>query len=189
MAPRSGFGEQFGTVLEAARAGGDWAWELLYDEMSPMVHGYLRGRGAGNPEDLAGETFLHVVRNIATFEGDERAFRTWVLGIALRRFVDEIRRTTRRPSVPVSNFDPEPADLVDAEEVAVTRADFDRAMSAIGTLTPDQQDVLLLRLVADLSIEETAEIMGKRVTAVKALQRRALAALDRKISREGVSRS
>jgi RNA polymerase sigma factor (sigma-70 family) len=190
MAAGDALGEQFGTVLGAARVGADWAWEILYDELSPVVAGYLRARGVTDPDDLVGETFLHVVRNIATFDGDERSFRAWVVGIAHRRYVDEVRRSRRRPQVPVPEFDPEPVDGTrDPEELAVTRAEFDRVMSVIRDLTPDQQDVLLLRLVGDLRIEEVADILGKRVTSIKALQRRALAAVDRRISREGVSRS
>jgi DNA-directed RNA polymerase specialized sigma24 family protein len=60
-------------------------------------------------------------------------------------------------------------------------------IAAIRELTADQQDVLLLRLVGDLSLEEVARVVGKRLTAVKALQRRGLAALARRISREAVS--
>jgi RNA polymerase sigma factor (sigma-70 family) len=190
MEGRSALGDGFTTVLEAARVGADWAWEILYDDLSPVVYGYLRARGATDAEDLVGETFLNVVRNIGTFEGDERAFRAWVIGIAHRRFVDQLRRDSRRPSTPVPLFDPEPSDGDnDPEEVAIMRAEFARVMSVIRDLTPDQQGVLVLRLVANLRIDETAEILGKRVTAVKALQRRALAAVERRISREEVSQS
>jgi RNA polymerase sigma-70 factor (ECF subfamily) len=188
MVSSGGLGEQFGTVLDAAGVGADWAWEILYDELSPVVYGYFRSRGVIDPDDLVGETFLHVVRNVSTFEGDERSFRAWVIGIAHRRFVDSLRRKERRPLVPVAGFDPEPADDTRSpEEVAITRAEYERVMSIVRTLTPDQQDVLLLRLVADLRVEEVAELLGKRVTSVKALQRRALAAVDRRISRTGVS--
>jgi DNA-directed RNA polymerase specialized sigma24 family protein len=76
----------------------------------------------------------------------------------------------------------------DAEEEAVNRVEVRRALDAIRRLSSDQQDVLLLRLVADLGLEEVAAILGKRLSAVKALQRRGLAALARDISPEGVSR-
>jgi RNA polymerase sigma factor (sigma-70 family) len=53
-------------------------------------------------------------------------------------------------------------------------------------LTPDQRDVLSLRIIAGLTLQETAEALGKRVGAVKALQRRGLAAVRNRIGREGV---
>jgi RNA polymerase sigma-70 factor (ECF subfamily) len=82
----------------------------------------------------------------------------------------------------------EAGDRGDAEEEALNRVEVRRVLDAISRLSSDQQDVLLLRLVADLSLEEVAAILGKRISAVKALQRRGLAALARAISPEGVSR-
>jgi RNA polymerase sigma-70 factor (ECF subfamily) len=80
MEPRkpSPFGESFQDLLEAARAGGEWAWTLIYRDLAPTVLGYLRAEGAHEPEDLLCEVFLHVVRGINTFEGDEDGFRSWV---------------------------------------------------------------------------------------------------------------
>src|SRR5204862_3031394 len=74
---RVALGEQFEQVLAAARAGGDWAWRELYFSVAPSVLGYLRGRGAPDPEDLLGEVFLHVVRGLGSFQGGENAFRGW----------------------------------------------------------------------------------------------------------------
>jgi hypothetical protein len=56
-----GPGDAFGDVLSAARAGAEWAWTRIYDDLAPKVVGYLRGHGAGDPEDVAGEVFLQVV--------------------------------------------------------------------------------------------------------------------------------
>ena len=57
-------------MLEAARAGAEWAWSRLYNDLSGPVLGYLRMRGAAEPEDLLGEVFLQVARNAVTFEGE-----------------------------------------------------------------------------------------------------------------------
>jgi RNA polymerase sigma factor (sigma-70 family) len=182
-------GEQFSTVLGAAKTGADWAWELLYDECSPVVLGYVRGRGAVEPEDLVAESFLHAVRAISSFTGDERAFRAWMLGIAHRRLVDDWRYRSRRPLSPATDETLEAASAGgDVEEEALARAEGQQVLTCIGGLTPDQQDVLLLRLVADLSLDEVATILGKRISAVKALQRRGLSRLHKVLSRQGVSR-
>ncbi len=85
----------FQALLSAARTGADWAWATVYREYSPAVLRYLRGRGAREAEDLLGEVFLQIVRNLAGFDGSERDFRTWVFMIAHNRLVDEWRRAGR----------------------------------------------------------------------------------------------
>ncbi|MGH2790921.1 MAG: RNA polymerase sigma factor [Actinomycetota bacterium] len=181
-------GQAFDSVLTAALAGAEWAWAKLYDDLSPLVLGFLRGRGAVDPEDLTGEVFLQIVRDIRSFEGGERDLRAWVLSIAHHRLLDDIRYRKRRPA------DAVPDDLLqeiaprgDVEADAMSSITAERAVRIIRTLTPDQQDVLLLRMVADLSIEEVARVVDKPPGAIKALQHRGLAQLRKKISREGVS--
>jgi RNA polymerase sigma factor (sigma-70 family) len=176
--------DSFDNVLLAARAGADWAWERLYADLAPRVIGYLRARGAAEPEDLAGEAFLQVVRDLPRFTGDERDFRAWVFTIVHRRLVDERRRHGRRPA------DPAPPEEVagragaggDVAEEAMDQVAERRARHAIAQLPRDQQAVMLLRILGDMTVEEVARAMGKRVGAVKALQRRAL----RRIEREGL---
>ena len=75
----------------------------------------------------------------------------------------------------------------DSEHDAVQAIAFDDVQRRLQTLTDDQRNVLLLRIVADLSLEQTASILEKPVGAVKSLQRRALAALERSFSPEAVS--
>ena len=75
-------GPSFHSVLIAARAGGEWAWTRIYDDLAPVITGYLRARGAGEPEDLLGEVFLQAVRNLSSFDGDEGNFRSWIFTIA-----------------------------------------------------------------------------------------------------------
>ena len=181
-------GQAFDSVLTAALAGAEWAWAELYDDVSSLVLGYVRGRGATDPEDLTGETFLQVVRDIRSFEGGERDFRAWVLSIAHHRLLDDVRYRKRRPADPVpDDLLQEMAPKGDVEADAMSSITTERVLRIIRTLTSDQQDVLLLRMVADLSIEEVAGIIDKPPGAVKALQHRALAQLRKKISRESVS--
>lgn len=180
-------GETFTSTLEAARAGAEWAWTELYRDLAPAILGYLRARRAEDPEDLLGEVFLLVVRNLSAFEGDERQFRTWALTIAHRRVVDDHRRRLRRPVLPVPAEElarSGPSGNVEEEGLATVQAE--RVVAVIRRLSPGQQDVLLLRLLADLTVEEVAQVLGKGAGAVKALQRRGLAALKKELSKEGV---
>ena len=172
--------QAFESVLFAARAGAEWAWARIYEELAPSVAGYLRAHGAPDPEDLVGEVFLQVVRGLDRFSGPEPAFRAWVFTIAHRRLVDDVRRRTRRPATPM---EPEILSEVagaggDVSDEAMAGLDAERVKAAIAELPPDQRSVLLLRIVGDLTIEQIADAMGKRPGAVKALQRRALRRLE-----------
>lgn len=184
-------GDAFTPVLEAARSGEPWAFEVIYRDLAPAVLGYLRGQRAAEPEDLASDVFVGVVRGLPSFRGDEGGFRSWVFSIAHRRLVDERRRLARRredavdPSVMSGPL--AVSSVGDAEAEALDRIRQGWALRVLGLLTEDQRSVVLLRILADLSVEEVAGILGKRPGAVKTLQRRALASLARHLDREGVS--
>ena len=68
-----------------------------------------------------------------------------------------------------------------AEDQALTAMSGEHAMKLLANLTEDQQSVIALRVIADLSLEQTAAIVGKRVGAVKALQKRGLESLRRQL--------
>jgi RNA polymerase sigma-70 factor (ECF subfamily) len=177
-------GEEFPAVLRAAQAGDSVAIGRLYRDCSPRVLGYLRTQGIADHEDVAAEVFVSMVRNLASFSGDEDAFRGWLFTIAQRRMVDERRRRGRRPEEPidldelVETLGPGPT--VEAE--ALQRLRTSGLLEMIGELTPDQRAVLYLRAVADLSVPDIARALGKPETAVKALLRRAAATLTRRMA-------
>ena len=170
-------GLPFDDVLAAAQAGAAWAFEVLYRDLSPAVTGYLRLHGAAEPDDLASETFIGVFTGLAGFSGDEDALRAWVFTIAHRRLVDDWRRRSRRPQV---TDDPGDLGVVvggDAEDDALARVGAETVHRLCGSLPSDQRSVLLLRILADLTVEQVAEVLGKSVGSVKALQRRGLRSL------------
>ena len=184
-------GLPFDDVLAAAQAGAAWAFEVLYRDLSPAVTGYLRLHGAAEPDDLASETFIGVFTGLAGFSGDEDALRAWVFTIAHRRLVDDWRRRSRRPQV---TDDPGDLGVVvggDAEDDALARVGAETVHRLCGGLPADQRSVLLLRILADLTVEQVAEVLGRSVGSVKALQRRGLrtlrAQLDSAEAREKVS--
>lgn len=177
--------ETFVEVLGAARLGAAWAFEVIYRSLAPSVVGYLRLQRVEDPEDLSSEVFVGIFRNLAGFDGDQSAFRSWVFAIAHRRVVDDHRRRARRPTsaeleVNAMDF----AGSEDTEEEAMARLSRERVVSLCDHLSPDQRDVVLLRLLGDLSLEETASALGKSVGAVKALQHRAVACLRKELQRE-----
>ncbi len=172
----------FQVRLAAARDGEPAAWSELYHDVAPLVIGYLRAQRLSDAEDVAGEVLLEVVRDLHRFQGDADNLRSWVLAIAHHRLLDARRKAARRPR---------PAEPVVAHPTAVARDDpeaetlsalgFGRLEGLLASLTEDQRNVLLLRVVGDLSIAEVAAITGKRPGAVKQLQRRAVAVMRRQL--------
>ena len=124
-------------------------------------------------------------RGLATFEGTEQQFRSWVFTIAHRRLLDERRRAARRPPIAAA---PPGLDVPggDAEREALDLLGEQWVQRLSARLSTDQRTVLLLRVIADLTAEQVAQITGKSVGAVRALQRRGLDTLRRIITREGV---
>lgn len=176
----------FEKTLEAAKRGEPWAWEVIYREMAGAVTGYLALRGAPEPEDQASETMFDVARNIERFEGDESSFRSWVFVIAHRRLIDARRRKGRQlETTPLHDSEFHP--VGDVETEALDNLALAEMIRLLEPLTEDQRDVLALRMIADLSLEETAEVMGKRIGAIKALQRRAVGNLKKVLETERVS--
>jgi RNA polymerase sigma factor (sigma-70 family) len=180
-------GLNFPTVLDAARTGADWAWTTLYRDLAPAVLSYLRMNGTPDAEDLTQEVFVAVVRGLNEFEGNEDNFRSWVFVIAHRRMQDGRRHAGRHPvdAAPTERLE-RPGGNV--EDEALESVETDRVRAMFQALVPDQRDVLLLRIVAGLSVNETAEVVGKTAGAVKQLQRRGLAALQRTSEKQAVTR-
>ncbi|SNS68228.1 RNA polymerase sigma-70 factor, ECF subfamily [Geodermatophilus pulveris] len=170
-------GPAFDDVLAAAQAGAPWAFEVLYRDLSPAVTGYLRLHGAAEPDDLASETFIGVLTGLPAFRGGEEALRAWVFTIAHRRLVDDWRRRGRRPQLTDDDTllaEHRGGDVEDDVLARVGTAEVDRLCAGLPT---DQRAVLLLRILADLTVEQVAEVLGRSVGSVKALQRRGLRTL------------
>jgi RNA polymerase sigma-70 factor (ECF subfamily) len=180
------FGDAFPALLAAAQSGAPWAWQRLYEWLAPAVAGYLRVQGVRDVDDVTSEVFLGVVRGIDAFAGDEVHFRSWVFVIAHRRLQDERRRVSRRPP-PELPGDTLPAPTGgDAEDDALRSLATTRVHALCEQLAPDQRDVILLRIVADLTVDEIARVLDKTSGAVKQLQRRGFGALRRMLEQEGV---
>ena len=107
--------------------------------------------------------------------------------IAHRRLIDEHRRVQVRPEEVLTGEPIEAGQARSAEEDALRSASSDEVSVLLAGLTAPQRDVIFLRIVADLSVEETAKVLNRPVSSVKALQRRGLGALRRVLRDQGVS--
>ena len=178
-------GAAFDSVLTAAQGDAPWAYERLWRAFAPPVVSYLRLQGASDPDDLSSEVFLGAFRGLRSFTGDEDQFRGWLFTIAHRRITDERRRAGVRPQWGGTGDVPEVAGG-DAEDDALRALGEARVRDLCQRLAPAQRDVLLLRLVADLTVEQVATALDRTPGAVKALQRRGLVALRGILRHEGV---
>lgn len=182
--------EPFERLIDAAKAGADWAWARIYDDLAPAMLGYMRARGAQDPEAVVGEVFVQLVRDIKRFEGDEAGFRSWVFVMAHHRLLDDFRKRSRRPESLTANEDLHPVvDETDTGDVEGSVIDSIRASElrrSLDRLTPDQRDVVLLRVFGGLKFVEIAEAVGKRTGAVKALHRRGIEALKQMAVESGM---
>ncbi|MGD2044434.1 MAG: sigma-70 family RNA polymerase sigma factor [Acidimicrobiia bacterium] len=170
----------FESVLEAAKIGAEWAWSTLYGEIAGPVTGFFRSRGVMEPESATGDVFFELSRNLHAFEGTEDSFRTLVFTIAYQRLLIEGRHPRQSPRSALADrvLDKLRSDIVVAIE------DTDHAIPpdvkmAFEELQPEQRDVLSLRVVAGLSMEQTAKVIGITIDTVKSAQRTGLAAIRR----------
>lgn len=178
--PTSGSGDPIG----AARAGQPWAFDHLFKAHGRNVRAFAAARGADDPDGLTNEAFAEAFRALPGFRGGEAEFKGFVFHVARRRLIDDYRKRSRRPkSTPVTGR----VDAAQPGDPFSEAIGTSAAMNLVQELTTDQRDVIFLRVLCDLSIEETAQALGKAPTAVKALQRRAIGSLRKKIEHQGVS--
>lgn len=164
-------------VVRDAASGDQLAFRAVYDALAPKVLGYLRARGVEDPEGLTSEVFLALYPRLASVSGGATGLRTLVFSIAHARAVDDARRRARRPVN--FSYDPEYDErtIDSAEQLAVLSLEAGRAVDLMQQLNDDQRTVVTLRIIGDLTLEQTADVTGKTVASVKQLQRRGLARL------------
>jgi RNA polymerase sigma factor (sigma-70 family) len=181
-------GEAFDSILTASQAGAEWAFERLYAEFNPRLHRYFAARAPGAQEDLSADTWMSAAQNLGRFSGHERQFRSWLFTIAYRRLADHWQQIASAPDLLdpaamtawVGSSDPEAAVLD-----SMSAAEAGRRIAR--SLPPDQADVILLRVLGGLDVDQVAEIMAKRAGAIRALQHRAIRKLKKEISLECVT--
>jgi len=153
----------------------------VYDRYFPEIYRYVYYRlGAETlAEDIASDVFVRLLEAVKTRRGPKTNLKGWLLSTTSNVIADHLRRAYRRPTEALSESMPDlAASLTDEFD---RRQQTDSVRQAYTQLTPEQQNVLALRFGEGYSLEETATVMQKKVNAVKALQFRALAALQRQI--------
>jgi RNA polymerase sigma-70 factor (ECF subfamily) len=163
--------DRFSDVIAAARDGEEWAIAALWRSYQPALLRYLRSSCGSAADDVASEVWLSVGGKLGKFKGEEPEFRAWLFTLARRRTIDQHRRAARAP-LPVAELPELGVHELDSE--LERRQALDEALRMLERLSPDQREVLLLRVVAGLEVEQVAEMMGKRPGTVRVLHHRAL---------------
>jgi RNA polymerase sigma-70 factor (ECF subfamily) len=156
----------------------------IYTAYAPALFRFFVAAVGDRPtaEDLTGDVFKSAIEGLPRFCGPVEALGGWLFQIAHHDLYDYRRRQARNLVQPLDDLLEEVAlagGAIDPEELALERVEGDRMLAALRQLTSDQREVLLLRLVADLTAPQVAGILHKSTEAVKALQHRGLASLTR----------
>ncbi len=169
-------------LVTRLKAGEERAWAELYGAHAGRIAGYARSKGVRDADDLVGDVFAAAAERVGRFDGDAARLRSWLFTIAHHRLTDDLRRARRRNTEVAAPDQLEDAvHAVDATDDAAARLDADGALAMLSWVTDEQREVLTLRILGELSIAETAEILGKPTGAVKALQHRAIARIQRRL--------
>ena len=174
-------------LIARAQRGDLPALTTLYDQHHNQIYRYLRARlgDVRAAEDLTGEVFQRMLTSLAGYRPQGLPFRAWLFRIAHNLLVDHYRRAGKRLTVewdermPLPDHSADPADRTEHNLVV------EQVQRAMARLEDGQRETLMLRFLSGLSLRETALTLGKSEEAVKALQRRGLAALRRALQEAG----
>ncbi|MHB8329590.1 MAG: RNA polymerase sigma factor [Acidimicrobiales bacterium] len=175
-------------ALDAARDGDEWAMTCLFRGLNPPLLRYLRHHAPEAAEDLASETWLAVAKVLGRFEGDAGDLRAWLFGVARRQVANYWRARHRRPHLVQLDSAPEPLSPSDASEMAIEALSAQQAIEAlVRDLPSDQAEVILLRVVAELNVDQVATLLDKSPGSVRVIQHRALRRLEKIWDRKAVT--
>lgn len=173
-------------LMVAYQGGDEMAFERLYEELSGPVTAFLRSltRNAARADDLLQETFFHVHRARQTYDPN-RSAKAWVYAIAHNVFLMSCRSEKRRGRHEELSDDELPDIPVPAEAEAYATKDAVR--KALGRLSIDRREAVILHHVQGLSFQEVGAILGISTMAAKLRSHRAMGEL-RGFLKEGATR-
>jgi RNA polymerase sigma-70 factor (ECF subfamily) len=170
------------THLQQARAFDQSALTAIYDEYHRPIYRYVYRQVSDveTARDLTSEVFRRLLQALKDSGGPDQHLSGWLYRTARNTVVDHYRRQQHRQHLPLFE------ELVNTDEDPVAMAEQQIKMAQVRAvlqrLTPDQQHVIALRFLEGLSTSQVAELLDKPVSAVKSLQHRALAALQRHLA-------
>jgi RNA polymerase sigma-70 factor, ECF subfamily len=164
-------------ALTRARSGDEGGFLELWQRLQPRLLRYLRVMRCPDPEDVASETWLQVVRDLHKFSGGDDDFRRWLFTIGRHRAIDVARSASRHPVAPASADLEQLADEQTVEDQVLDSIVIRKALALLSDLSPDQAEAVALRVIAGLDTAAVARILGKSSGAVRVALHRGLRAL------------
>ncbi len=176
-------------ALAGAITGDEDALSALYRILNPPLLRYLRYHVGPVAEDVASDVWLALAPQLSGFAGTFANLRALMFTVARRRVVDHYRRRARRPSAVPFDDSCDCADARDTETLVLDDLTVQGAVEKlVHSLPADQAEIVLLRVLGELELEQIAEIVGKSTGAVRVAQHRALQRLQRTFAQKSVTR-
>jgi len=169
-----------GGALARARSGDEAGFLELWRSLQPRLLRYLRVLGCDDPDDVASETWLQVVRDLSRFSGDEDDFRHWLFTVGRHRAIDAARSRKRfRDKVLATEPFLSPATAGNpVEDEVLQELSTRQAIAMVARLSKDQAEVVALRVIAGLDTEAVARMLRKSPGAVRVALHRGLRTLS-----------
>ncbi|MCE3554806.1 RNA polymerase sigma factor ShbA [Pseudonocardia sp. RS11V-5] len=170
-------------LARLAATGDRRALDALLRGASPLLVRYCQGRlgnrapGLATPEDVAQEVVIALCAALPRYRDMETPFMAFAYGIARNKVADAFRSAARDRSDPFDDL-PESTDVrAGPEAAAVGSAQMTELMALIDRLPAQQREIVVLRVLGELTAEETAAAVGSTPGAVRVAQHRALGKL------------
>lgn len=159
-------------------------FNFIYEQYMPSVYRYifLLVRNKEIAEDLTQDTFMKVYTHLQTFS-NHASIHTWIIQIARNTTYDYFRKN--KWSSLFALKDGQVEQVISSEQIILVKQETYQLYDAIASLKREYQEVIILRKINELSIDETARILGWTENKVKAKQQRALKKLKEKLEMEG----
>ncbi|MEV0216507.1 sigma-70 family RNA polymerase sigma factor [Micromonospora sp. NPDC050695] len=174
-------GSDVSALVARAQAGDVEAFGLVYDRYVDEVFRFVSRRVTDRQmaEDLTSETFVRALRNLAAYRRPGGDFGAWLTTIARNLVANHHASYRQRIEVPVADIRDatQVGQVDDAAQTAMDRLTHEALLASVEQLVEHQRQCIVLRFLRELSIEETAEVMGRTPGAIKAIQHKALRAL------------
>ncbi len=174
------------TLLERAQQGDREAQRAIYNRYFEPIYQFVRLRLEDREQarDITADVFLDFFVSLRRGRPPRKNLRAWLFRVARHKIYDHYGARQRLATTSLEEW--MPSDMADNPETQAMQAHrLERVRRALQQLSEDQQEVLVLRFGQGLSLQETADLMDKSVSAVKSLQFRATAALRRVLGEEG----
>lgn len=166
-------------LVKQAQTGNNTAVGELYDRHRQRIFRYIQAkiRHTEVAQDLTGEVFLRMVDHLADFQPMGVPFSAWLYRIANNIIIKHGQKEDRQPMVPLghahlASTSDNPASIVEKQ------LQLETVLAGLENIDISQREVLILRFIVGLSLQETAETLQKSVANIKTLQHRGVLALQ-----------